>query len=159
MPISTPCSTCSSIRGADISVGRAFFRIGELRHDGQTRKGANRVDGEEQFFDISKRFEDVEVHAAFFESESLLVKNVQDLFREWMARLHADAQRADGAGDEDFASGGFAGFGDGFGDVFAFFFFFDGVGVFLAVVFFFLGDAFGFGVGDLAGLGEAFAML
>ena len=50
-------------------------------------------------------------------------------------------------------------FGDGLGDVFAFFFFFDGVGVFLAVVFFFLGDAFGFGVGDLAGLGEAFAML
>jgi hypothetical protein len=48
-------------------------------------------------------------------------------------------------------------FGDGVGD--AFFFFFDGVGVFLAVVFFFFGDALGFGDGDLAGLGEAFAPL
>src|SRR6202521_5544481 len=102
------------IRGADIAVGRAFFRVGELGDDGQTRKGANRVDGEEQFFDIRKRFEDVEVDAALFESESLLVKNVQDLFREWMARLHADAQRADGAGDEDFASGRFARFAGDF---------------------------------------------
>ena len=48
--------------------------------------------------------------------------------------------------------------GEGLGDAFAFFFF-DGVGVFLAVAFFFLGDALGFGVGDLAGLGEACAML
>jgi hypothetical protein len=65
-------------------------------------------------------------------------------------------------GDGDF-------FGDGVGDAFvfffgnglgdAFFFFFDGVGVFLAVVFFFFGDALGFGDGDLAGLGEAFAPL
>src|SRR6266705_1609063 len=31
-----------------------------------------------------------------------------------MARLHADAQRADGAGDEDFASGGLAGFAGDF---------------------------------------------
>jgi 2-polyprenyl-6-methoxyphenol hydroxylase-like FAD-dependent oxidoreductase len=43
------------------------------------------------------------------------------------------------------------------GDAFAFFFFFDGDGVFLAVAFFLFGDALGFGVGDLAGLGEAFA--
>ena len=50
-------------------------------------------------------------------------------------------------------------FGDGLGDLFAFFFFFDGVGVFLAGGFFFFGDALGFGVGDLAGLGEAFAAL
>ena len=48
-------------------------------------------------------------------------------------------------------------FGEGAGDAFAFFFFFDGDGVFLAVAFFFFGDALGFGVGDLAGLGEAFA--
>ena len=48
-------------------------------------------------------------------------------------------------------------FGDEFGDAFAFFFFFDGDGVFLAAAFFFFGDALGFGVGDLAGLGEAFA--
>jgi hypothetical protein len=46
-------------------------------------------------------------------------------------------------------------FGEGLGDAFAFFFFFDGDGVFLAVAFFLFGDAFG--VGDLAGLGEAFA--
>src|SRR5437016_5686174 len=102
------------IRGADITVRRAFFRVGELGHDGQSRKGANRVNGKEQFFDVRKRLEDVEVYAALFESESLLVKNVQDLFREWMARLHADAQRADGAGDEDFASGGFARFAGDF---------------------------------------------
>ena len=47
-------------------------------------------------------------------------------------------------------------FGDGATSVF--FFFFDGVGVFLAVArFFFWGFAFGFGVGDLAGLGELLA--
>src|SRR6266481_751131 len=102
------------IRGADIAVGRAFFRVGKLRHDGQSGKRANRVDGEEQFFDIRKRFEDVEVHAALFESESLLVKNVQNLFRSRMARLHADAQRADGTGNEDFASGRFARFAGDF---------------------------------------------
>jgi hypothetical protein len=68
-----------------------------------------------------------------------------------------------GLGDGDFF-GDAAGdafvffFGDGLGDAF-FFFFFDGVSVFLAVAFFFLSDAFGFGVGDLGGLGEAFATL
>ena len=50
-------------------------------------------------------------------------------------------------------------FGEGLGDAFAFFFFLIGVGVFLAVVFFFFGDALAFGVGDLAGLGETFATL
>ena len=69
-----------------------------------------------------------------------------------------------GVGDDDFV-GDTVGdpflffFGDRFGDVFAFFFFFDGVGLFSAVAFFFFGDAFGFGVGDLVGLGEAFATL
>ena len=48
-------------------------------------------------------------------------------------------------------------FGEGLGDAFAFFFFLIGVGVFLAVVFFFFGDALAFGVGDLAGLGDACA--
>jgi hypothetical protein len=78
----------------------------------------------------------------------------------------ADGSSAGGTrvGDGDFFGDG-AGdafvffFGDGLDDVFAFFFFFDGVGVFLAVVFFFFGDALGFGVGDLVGLGEAFAAL
>jgi hypothetical protein len=67
-----------------------------------------------------------------------------------------------GVGDGDLFGDGVADafvffFGEGLGDVFAFFFFFDGDGVFLAVAFFFFGDALGFGVGDLAGLGEAFA--
>ena len=57
-------------------------------------------------------------------------------------------------------------FGDGAGDAFDFFlpddafafFFFAGVGVFFGVGFFFLGDAFGFGLGDFgSGLGEVFA--
>ena len=69
-----------------------------------------------------------------------------------------------GVGDGDFfadASGDAIVFffGEGLVDVFAFFFFFEGVGVFLAVAFFFFGDALGFGVVDLAGLGEAFATL
>ena len=50
-------------------------------------------------------------------------------------------------------------FGDGAGDAFDFFlpddafafFFFAGVGVFFGVGFFFLGDAFGFGLGDFLG--------
>jgi hypothetical protein len=67
-----------------------------------------------------------------------------------------------GVSDGDFFGDGVADavvffFGERLGDAFAFFFFFDGVGVFLAVAFFFFGDALGFGVGDLAGLGEAFA--
>ena len=67
-----------------------------------------------------------------------------------------------GVGDADFFGEG-AGdvfdffFADELGDAFAFFFFFDGVGVFFGVVFFFLSDAFGFGLGDLRGLGEAWA--
>jgi len=69
-----------------------------------------------------------------------------------------------GVDDGDFFGDGVADafvffFGERLGDAFAFFFFFDGDGVFLAVAFFFFGDALGFGVGDLAGLGEAFATL
>jgi hypothetical protein len=66
-----------------------------------------------------------------------------------------------GVGDGDF-------FGDEvrdafdfiFGDdafAFVFFFFFVGVGDFFGVGFFFLGDAFGFGLGDSLGVGEVFA--
>ena len=67
-----------------------------------------------------------------------------------------------GVSDGDFFGDGVADafvffFGEGLGDAFAFFFFFDGDGAFLAVAFFFLGDVLGFGGGDLAGLGEAFA--
>jgi hypothetical protein len=38
------------------------------------------------------------------------VKNVLDFFGSGVARLHAEAERADGAGDEHFVRGGFAGF-------------------------------------------------
>jgi hypothetical protein len=56
-------------------------------------------------------------------------------------------------------------FGDAAGDAFDFFFsddafaffFFVGVGVFFGVGFFFLRDAFGFGLGDLLGVGDVFA--
>ena len=66
-------------------------------------------------------------------------------------------------GETGFGDGDFL--GDGVGDAFDFFFpddgfpffFFAGVGVFLGVGFFFLGDAFGFGLGDFLGLGEVFA--
>ena len=63
-----------------------------------------------------------------------------------------------GVGDDNF-------FGDGVGDAFDFFFaddafpffFFAGVGVFFAPGFFFLGEAFGFGLGDLWGVGDVSA--
>jgi hypothetical protein len=81
-----------------------------------------------------------------------------------VSRADGSSAGGTGVGDSDFFGDATGDafvffFGDGLGDVFAFFFFLDGVGVFLAVVFFFFGDAFGFGVGDLAGLGEAFATL
>ena len=63
-----------------------------------------------------------------------------------------------GSGDGDF-------FGDGVGDAFDFFFpddafvffFFAGVCVFFGVGFFFLGEAFGLGPGDLPGVGDVSA--
>jgi len=63
-----------------------------------------------------------------------------------------------GVGDDNF-------FGDGAGDPFDFFFaddafpffFFAGVGVFFALGFFFLGEAFDFGLGDLWGVGDVSA--
>jgi hypothetical protein len=65
-------------------------------------------------------------------------------------------------GETGFGDGDF--FGDGVGDTFDFFFpddafaffFLAGAGVFF-VGFFFLGDAFGFGLGDLLGVGDVFA--
>ena len=63
-----------------------------------------------------------------------------------------------GSGDGDF-------FGDEVGDAFDFFFpgdvfpffFFAGLGVFFRIGFFFLDDAFGFGLGDLFGVGDVLA--
>ncbi len=86
------------IGGADIAVRCAFFRVCELRHDGQAGKRANGFDGEEQFFDIGKRFEDIDL----------------DLFRSGMARLHAEAQRPDRARYQDFPRRGFARFAGDF---------------------------------------------
>src|SRR6266481_3640619 len=80
------------IRGADIAVGRALFRVGKLRHDGQSGKRANRVDGEEQFFDIRKRFKDVEVHAAAVEAVDFFPK---------AERLELETIRAEGVGFDD----------------------------------------------------------
>src|SRR6266705_3552837 len=91
------------IRRTDIAVGCAFFGVGELRHNGQAGKRANRIDSKKQFFDVRKGFEDVEINAALFKREGLLVENVLNLTGLRMARLHAEAERADGAGDEDFA--------------------------------------------------------
>ena len=81
-----------------------------------------------------------------------------------VARAGVSSDGGTGVADGDFVGDGVGDpfvffFGDGLGDTFAFFFFFNGVGVFLAVAFFFFGDALGFGVGDLAGLGEAFEVL
>ena len=66
-------------------------------------------------------------------------------------------------GETGFGDGDF--FGDGVGDAFDFFFpedafpffFFAGVGVFFAVDFFFLGEVFGFALGDLLGVGDVSA--
>ena len=55
---------------------RTFFRIRELRDDGQARKRPDGVYRKEDFFNLRKGFEDVEVNAAFFERQSLLVKHV-----------------------------------------------------------------------------------
>src|SRR6267143_5279360 len=55
------------IGGPDVAVRRAFFRVGELRNDGQPGKRANGVDSEKHFFNIRKRFEDVEIYATLLE--------------------------------------------------------------------------------------------
>ena len=99
---------------AQIAEGGAFFGVSELRDDRQTGKRANGVDGDEQLFDVGERFENEEIDAALFERERLLVENFQNFFRLGMARLHADAQRAHGAGDQHFARCGFARFAGDF---------------------------------------------
>lgn len=65
-------------------------------------------------------------------------------------------------GDGDFSGGAvgdalFFFFTEAVGE--PFFFFLEGVGVFFAADFFLRGDAFAFGVGDLAGIGEVCAAL
>lgn len=80
-----------------------------------------------------------------------------------MARGVGDGAICASGGETGFGDGDF--FGDGVGDAFDFFFpddafpffFFAGDGAFFEVVFFFLGDAFGFGLGDLWGVGDVVA--
>src|SRR6266478_5245846 len=93
-----------------VAEDRAFFRVGELRDDGQAGERADGIDGEKDFFDVRKSFEDVEIDAALFESQSLFTEDGQDFVGLRVARLHADAERTDGAGDQDFAGSGVTGF-------------------------------------------------
>ena len=93
---------------------RAFFRIGKLGNDRQARKRADGVHCEQHFFNVGKGLQDVEIDAALFERHCLLVKNVQDLFVVRMTGLHAEPERPDGARDQHFARGGFAGFASDF---------------------------------------------
>ena len=93
---------------------RAFFRIGKLGNDRQAGKRADGVNCEQHFFNVGKGLENVEIDAALFERHCLLVKNVQYLFVVRMARLDAEPERPDGARDQHFARGGFAGFASDF---------------------------------------------
>src|SRR5208283_4710059 len=89
-----------------IPVGGAFLGVRQLRHNRQARERADGVNRQHQLIDIRKRFQDEEIDAAFFQRQRLFVKNIDDFIGFRMARLHTDAQRADGAGYEHFASGG-----------------------------------------------------
>src|SRR5258705_4841086 len=102
------------IGGPDVAVSSAFFRIRELRHDWQSGKRANCVNRQEQFFDVRKSFQNIEIHAALFQRKSLFVKNVLDLFWLSMPRLHAESHWTDGHGNQDFTRGGFARFAGDF---------------------------------------------
>src|SRR6266705_1125656 len=68
------------IRRTDIAVGRAFFGVGELRHNGQAGKRPNRINGDEQFFDVRKGFKDVEINAALFEQALALEERGVDFY-------------------------------------------------------------------------------
>src|SRR5205807_5508429 len=75
-PYTTLFRSRGSIGRTEVAVDRAFFRIRKLRDDGQAGERANRVNREEQFFDIRKSFENIKIYAALFESQRLLVKNI-----------------------------------------------------------------------------------
>ncbi len=91
--------------GTQVAKNRAFFGERKLRDDGQARKGTDRVDGENNFLDVRKSFQDVEIDAALFESQGLLAKNRQDFVGLRMSRLYADAERADGTCNQYLACG------------------------------------------------------
>ena len=105
---------CGASEWTHVAESGAFFGVGELRNDGQAGKRADRFDGQQDFLDVGKRFEDEEIDAALFERQRLFVKNGQDLIRLRMARLHTDAERTDRAGNQNFARGGFARFAGNF---------------------------------------------
>ena len=90
-----------------IAVRGALFRVGELRDDGQAGEGADGINRQQQLFDIGECFQDEEIDAALLEGQRLLVKNGKNEIRLGMARLHANAERPDRAGDEHLARGSF----------------------------------------------------
>src|SRR5260370_15119428 len=100
--------------GTHVAEDGAFFGIRKLRDDGEAGKRADGVDGEKNLFDVRKSLQNIEVDTALFESERLFAENGQDFVWLRMAGLYSDAQRSDGAGDQYFASGGFASFAGGF---------------------------------------------
>ena len=102
------------VGGTQIAESGAFLGISELRDDRQTGKRAYGVDGDEQLFDVGKSFQNVEIDAALFQRQGLFVENFLNLFGLGMAGLHAQAERAHGAGDQHFAAGGVAGFAGDF---------------------------------------------
>ncbi len=65
-------------------------------------------------FDIGKSFENEKIHAALFERLRLFEKIRNDFLWLRMASLHAETERSDGAGDQDLAGSGFAGFASDF---------------------------------------------
>jgi len=96
------------LRGSEIAVGGAVFGVGERSDDGQAGEGTDGVYGEKNFFDVGESFEDEQVDAAFFESLGLFAEDFENFLRLGMTGLYTEAERADGAGDENFAGCGFA---------------------------------------------------
>jgi hypothetical protein len=98
------------LRGSEIAIGGAVLGVSERGNNGQAGEGANGVHGEKNFFDVGESFEDEEIHAAFFKGLRLFAENFENFLRLGVTGLDAETERADGAGDEDFAGGGFASF-------------------------------------------------
>ena len=90
--------------------GGAFVGVGEFSGDGQTRERADGVHGGYEFFDVAESFEHKQIHAAFFERAGLFFENGDDFVVRQFADVLNDSEWADGAGDQDFVLGSFAGF-------------------------------------------------
>src|SRR5580692_106455 len=101
-------------RGAEIAVRCSLFRVSKLSNYGQAGKGANGIDSKKNLLDVGKSLENVEIDAALFECESLLVEHVLDLVGSGVTRLHAEAKRPNRAGDQNFAGSRLASFASDF---------------------------------------------